>query len=199
MLCGGAAGSQINPVSFPGMHLRPMGWAGLYGTPRSQIPLCCRPTQEKELQEEEKAFQEEAQIEEESIPYALAHLGLTSAQKSRCLVGFQISGAIPKRVGPLAELELGTRNPRFVVWPLELGLGTHNPRFVVWPLELGLRTHNPRFHYWGTRTQYTRSAQSPPPRGCVRGRMCEQCEHCVATFVLIIETLKEGLFLFVVL
>ena len=35
------------------------------------------------------------------------------------------------------ELGLGTRNPRFIAWPLELGLGTGNPRFVVWPLELG--------------------------------------------------------------
>ena len=29
-------------------------------------------------------------------------------------------------------LGLGTRNPRFVVWPLELGLETLNPRFVAW-------------------------------------------------------------------
>ena len=50
-------------------------------------------------------------------------------------------------VWPL-ELRLGTLNPRFVVWPLELGLGTLNPRFVVWPLELGLGTRNPHFVVW---------------------------------------------------
>ena len=45
---------------------------------------------------------------------------------------------------PLSR-SLGTRNPRFVVWPLELGLVTRNTHWVVWPLELGLGTRNARF------------------------------------------------------